>query len=160
MSHPVLNLQGQGIWNQVYNEHRNATLVQTAHIPIPAFEISFLFESHILAVRCLSTTAKAHWRFAGILSQQFQIGTGGTASPLPDVTASQHKSRLNRTELIIFPKLTGNYQLIFEPAYWLKDARLTIWEYTGIESDTTEELIQTLKVDLIRIESKVDALNQ
>lgn len=158
MSHPVLSLQSQGVWNQVFDEHRDAIVVQTAHTPIPAFEIGFLFESHILAVRCLSTSAKRHWRFAGLLSQQFQMGTGGTASPLPVVTARSHRSRLNRTELILFPRLTSTYQLVFEPAYWHKHIRLTIWEYTGPESNTTEELIQTLKIDLVRIESKIDDL--
>ena len=161
MSQPLPHLTIQSNWNPVYDEHRNAIAVTDKDFaPIAAFEIGFLFESHILAVRCLSASAKAHWRFGGSLSQKFPIGTGGTASSLPEVIAAERQMRLNRTALIRFPKLTSNYQLVFEPAYWHQHIRLTIWEYVGPESDTTEELIQTLKIDLFRIENKIDTLNQ
>lgn len=160
MGQPLIDLQGQGVWTQVFDERREAAkATDTVYLPIPAFEIGFSFESHILAVRCLSTTAKAHWRFAGNLSQRFQIGTGGTASPLPVVTASRLSMRLNRADLVRFPALTAAYELLFEPPHWLKDLRLTVWQYSGSESDTTEELIEAARVDLIRIEHKIDALN-
>lgn len=160
MGQPLLDLQGQGVWAQVFDERREAVkATDTVYLPIPAFEIGFSLESHILAVRCLSQTAKAHWRFAGNLSQRFQIGTGGATSPLPVVTASRTALRLNRADLVRFPRLTDVYDLLFEPPYWLKDLRLTIWLYSGSESDTTEEFIEAARVDLIRIESKIDALN-
>lgn len=160
MSQLILDLQGQGVWTQVFDEHRDALeTTSSSHLPIPAFEIGFLIESHILAVRCLSMTAKARWRFSGNLSQRFQIGSGGAASPLPTVTGSRQGLRLNRTELVRFPKLVPAYELLFEPPHWLKDLRLTVWQYIGPESDTTEEMVEAARVDLIRIESKIDALN-
>lgn len=160
MSQPLLDLQGQGVWAQVFDEQREATkATDTVYLPIPAFEIGFSFEAHVLAVRCLSQTAKAHWRFAGNLSQRFQIGSGGAASPLPTVTASRLGLRLNRAELVRFPALVSAYELLFEPPHWLKDLRLTIWEYNGPESNTTEEMIEAARVDLVRIESKIDSLN-
>lgn len=152
MSQPLLDLQSSGVWSQIYNEQRDAVQVaDNFWSPLPAFEIGFLLEKHVLAVRCLSTTAKPHWRFAGTLSQRFQIGTGGVVSPLPTVTGSARRLRLNRTELIRFPKLTTNYELLFEPPHWLKDLRLTIWEYNGFDSDTTEEM-------LTKIEEKIDVI--
>lgn len=151
MSAFILELQSAGVWQQVYNESREGIPIsEKHHIPIPAFEIGLLFEHHILAVRCISTTAKAHWRFAGNLSQRFQIGTGGSTSPLPVVTAARRGLRLNRAELIRFPRLTTNYELLFEVPHWIKDMRLTVWEYSGIESDTTEET-------LIRIEDRMNS---
>lgn len=160
MGEPLLDLQGQGVWTQVFDELREATkLSETFYAPIPAFEIGFSFEAHILAIRCLSQTAKANWRFAGNLSQRLQINTGGTASPLPTVTAEQIALRLNRAKLVRFPRLTAAYELLFEPPHWLKDLRLTVWQYTGTESDTTEEMVDAARVDLIRIEHKIDSLN-
>ncbi len=145
MSQPVLLLQSQGSWVQVYNEYRAAdVVVDRSFTPIPAFELGFLFESHILAVRCLSNSAKPTWRFAGKLDQRFQLGTGGAASPLPVVNASSRTVRLNKSALVQFQHLTSNYQLVFEPAHWLKDVQLTVWEYRGPVSDTTEE-----KIDLV-----------
>ncbi len=158
MSQPLVDLQTHGNWVQVFNEARRGVQVtDTDFAPIPAFEIGFLFEAHILAVRTSSTTAKAHWRFAGLLNQRFQIGTGGAASPLPVVTAGSHATRLNRSALIQFERLTSNYELLFEPAYWLRDLQLTIWEYRGNESDTTEAMLRGLIDTAERIEVKLDA---
>lgn len=158
MSQPLVDLQSQGNWVQVFNEARNSRQVtDTDFAPIPAFEIGFLFEAHILAVRSSSTSAKAHWRFAGLLNQRFQIGTGGAASPLPVVTACSHALKLNRSALIQFERLTSNYELLFEPAYWLRDLQLTIWEYRGKASDTTEAMLGQLIDTADRIENKLDA---
>lgn len=118
MSQPVLDLQSQGSWVQVYNEYRAASvMVDRSFTPIPAFELGVLFESHILAVRVLSDSAKPTWRFAGKLDQRFQLGTGGAASPLPVVNASSRTVRLNKSALVQFQHLTSNYQLVFEPAH-------------------------------------------
>ncbi len=158
MSQPVLDLQSQGSWVQVYNETRAASVVvDSSFTPIPAFELGFLFESHILAVRCLSNSAKPKWRFAGILNQKFQLGTGGAASPLPVVNASSRTVRLNRSALVQFQHLTTNYQLVFEPAHWLKDIQLTVWEYRGPVWDTTEEKIDLVLDATLRIEELLAA---
>ncbi|WP_017314922.1 hypothetical protein [Mastigocladopsis repens] len=158
MSEPVLQLTTQGNWSQIYDESREAVIATSAggHYPIPAFEVPFLFEKHILAVPCLSKSAKAHWRFAGNLIQRIQIGTGGSASPLPPVDGARVYMRLNRTALVVFKNYTSTYELLLENAPWLKDLRVTVWEYRGPQSDTTEDLIQTLKIDLLRIESKLE----
>ncbi len=146
MSEPVLQLQSQGNWNQIYDESRSAVPLTPAggHIPIPAFEIPFLFDRHIIAVRCLSPTAKATWRFAGMLSQRFRAGTGGSASPLPTLDATSLALRINRSRLVVFQKYTAEYELLFESPPWIKDMRLSIWQYLGSESDTTEDLIREL----------------
>ncbi|MCC5640538.1 hypothetical protein LC593_32860 [Nostoc sp. CHAB 5844] len=160
MSQPVLELNSQGVWSQVFHESRQALVATPSggYYPIPAFEIPFLFERHILAVRCMSTTAKATWRFGGNLSQKIQLGTGGSASPLPIADGAVIPLRVNRTRLILLQHLTSTYQLVHETPYWFKDVTLTIWEYTGIESNTTEQLIETLKIDVLRVEDKIDNL--
>jgi hypothetical protein len=61
MSEPVLQLTTQENWFQIYDESRTAQIATPSggYYPIPAFEIPILLERHVLAVRCLSTTAKA-----------------------------------------------------------------------------------------------------
>lgn len=158
MSEPVLELTRKGSWNQIYNEAREAVQAtpEGGFYPIPAFEVPFLFERNVLAVRCFSRTAKAHWKLAGYLVQRIRIGTGGTASPLPSVDSHRVYMRLNRTALVVFKRLSPTYELVLENATWLKDLQVTIWEYQGSQSDTTEDLIQTLKIDILRVESKLE----
>lgn len=158
MSQPLLDLTVQGNWVKVYDEVRAASVVvDRSFTPIPAFELGVLLESHILAVRCLSDSAKPTWRFAGKLDQRFQIGTGGAASPLPVVNASSRTMRLNKSALVQFQHLTSSYQLVFEPAHWLKDVQLTVWEYRGQVSDTTEEKIDLVIDATDRIEQRLNA---
>lgn len=160
MSQPVLDLTGVGNWSQVYDESRTAVLMAPdAYIPIPAFEVGVLIESPILAVRAFCQSAKPTWRFGGLLIQRFQIGTGGAASPLPLAEASDRALRVNRTQLIVFPKLTANYELLFTCPYWFPDCRLTVWEYSGVNSDTTEKLLELIQIDLNTIEVKIDNLS-
>lgn len=160
MSQPIVDFGSNGNWQQVFDEFRSAVVVTDRDIiPIPAFEVGVLFESPLLAVRCLSPTAKATWKFAGTLSQRFPLGTGGVASSLPIVTGSVRSLRLNRTALVQFDLFTNTYELLFEPPSWLKDIRVTVWEYVGEVSDTTSELIETVKIDVARVENKIDSLN-
>ena len=146
MSQPVLQLTTQGNWNQIYDESRSAVPMSPVggHYPIPAFEIPFLFDKHIIAVRCLSTSAKATWRFAGTLSQRFRAGTGGSTSPLPILDAEILSLRLNRSRLVVFKQYTQQYELLFESPPWIKDMRLSIWQYIGEQSDSTEDLLREL----------------
>lgn len=159
MSQPVLQLQDSSKWLLTYDERREAkpTGASDTFYPIPAFEVGVAFESPIIAVRCLSTTAKARWRFAGTLSQRFPLGTGGAASSLPTVTAGFRSLRLNRSQLVQFQRLTSTYELTLESPPWVKDLRFTVWQYTGSISDTSFEILETLKVDLLRVESKIDS---
>jgi hypothetical protein len=155
----ILDLTSQSNWLQVYDELREVERVSSiAYKPLPPFAIPFLFDKRILSVKVISLTAKPYWRYAGTLTQSFQIGSGGTNTLLPVADFSRKKLNLNRTELVIFPQYTSNYELVFKAPYWLLDLRLTIWEYTGPESDSTEQLVSLTREDLARVEAKVDAL--
>lgn len=148
----LLNLNVQANWQRVYDEERTVGVINdSTYTPIPAFEIGFTFESRVLAVRTISTTSPARWRFAGTLTQKIQLGTGGVASNLPLADATVRKLDLNRTRLVIFPQYSSEYQLVFASPYWIEDMRLTIWQYTG-------PVIDSISSDLERIESKIDNL--
>lgn len=155
---PVVEFTVQRNWQLVYDELRQAVIVNAYEfIPIPAFEIGWLFSGHILAIRATSTTAKRRWRYAGSLYQRLQLGSGGAASSLPTVDLDSRRIFLNRTVLIRFSEWTPEYELNFIAPYWLQDIRLTFWEYTGIHSDNITELLVEQKEDLTRIEGKIDA---
>ena len=159
MSKPVVAFTTQGNWAAVYNESRAAVEITPGVFrPIPAFEIGFLFSEHILAIRAFSNTAKPTWKFAGRISQRLQLGSGGALSDLPTVDLSSRGIYLRQTALLEFPRYTTEYGLLFIPPVWMLSIQLTLWQYSGIDSDNVTELLQTAKADLARIESKVNDL--
>lgn len=157
---PVVNFSAEKNWQMVYDEVRSAMIVNAYEfVPIPAFEIGWLFSGHILVVQASSITAKRHWRYAGSLYQRLKLGSGGALSPLPTVDLDTRRIFFNRVGLVRFSRWTSEYELNFVPPYWLKDIRLTFWEYTGIDSDNVTQALEVQKDDLERIEGKIDALN-
>lgn len=132
---------------------------------IEMIELPVTIESRIVITSAVYIAAKPSWRVAGTLFQEvggvginaaitYGFGPAGTAV----VDVSRRTILLNSTELHIFPKLATEHRYRFEPVRWLPEVTLGVWEYTGPETDTTEELLQTVKVDLVRIESKLNAL--
>ena len=156
MAEPILDLLNQDNWNQAYDESRIAQPATEAggYYPIAVFEIPIVFQSRVLAVRCLSSTAKSSWRFAGNLKPQVAAPIAGINSPPVEIASIY--LQLNRTRLVVLHPYATNYNLVLENAPWLKDLRLTIWEYTGAIEDTTEELIGVARIDILRVESKID----
>jgi hypothetical protein len=159
MSKPVVAFTTQGNWTAVYNESRAALETTPGNFtPIPAFEIGFLFTEHILAIRAFSNNAKPTWKYAGSIYQRLQLGAGGALSDLPEVDLSSRGVYLRRTMLLDFPRYTAEYGLLFVPPPWMLSLQLTLWQYSGVDSDNVTELLTTAKADLVRIESKIDSL--
>ena len=158
MSKPVVEFTKEGSWQQVYEERRTCIFItDKVFTPIPAFEIGFLFDTHIIAIRAISTRAKSTWRYAGSLHQRLQLGSGGTASSLPTVDLSNKGILLNRTTLIDLPAYTAEYALVFQPPTWMQDIRVTFWQYLGINSDNVTQSLAAIDQDLERIEVKLDS---
>jgi hypothetical protein len=155
----ILDLSNQANWLQVYDELRQVVVISpVAHTPIPAFEVPFIFDRAILAVKAFSATASPRWRFAGDLVQQVQLGTGGGSSGLPLATVERQALRLNRTEFVLFDKVTSDYQLTVECPFWLRDLRITIWEYVGAVSNSTDNKVDDVLITAARTEGKIDEL--
>jgi hypothetical protein len=154
-----LQLNVQANWSLIYDESRQAQLLSPTggYIPIPAFEVPFLFDKPVLACRIINSSAKSTWKFGGYLSQRFQIGSGGGVSALPEVDATSLRLRLNRSKLLIFPQYIDTYSLTYEPPTWFKNVQFSLWEYRGTVTDSIEELVnQVGSADLQRIEQKID----
>ena len=155
----VLDLSLSSNWEQICNQNFVAQNQAGGYIPIPIFELDVLVDSPVLAVNVTSTTAKNTWRFGGTLAQRYQIGSSGAASPLPYVDVATVALRVNRSRLVQFLPLDDEYTLRYEPPTYFRDVRLRIWKYTGVVSDSISEYLDTLKIDLLRIETKIDQLS-
>jgi hypothetical protein len=159
MTELALQIDNPNSWNQVYDEARIAIQSpgQTSYSPIPAFEVPYLFASHVVVVRCLCTIPVGkRWRFAGNLKYQFTAPITGVNSP--PITAIEIPLKLNRTKLVKFPKVASNYQLTISDATWLTNLRVTIWEYLPPVENYTDNLIFELGDDIERVEGKLDQL--
>lgn len=158
MSKPVVQFTTEGNWQKVYEERRTCIFISDkVFIPIAAFEVGFTFESHIIAIRTFSSSAKSTWRYAGSLHQRLQLGSGGALSDLPTVDLSNRGILLNRTTLVDLPQYTAEYILVFQPPTWMQDIRVTFWQYLGINSDNVTESLAAARDDLARLEMKIDS---
>jgi len=117
-----------------------------------------LFSSSIVAVCTQSYSAKSQWYRCGYLTRRVRLPGVGLGFGSDSTDSGDEIIPLNRCTLLQFPKDLPQYEIFFTPVPWLKDFNFALWEYTGEQGDSTEELIQTLKVDIARLESKIDQL--
>ncbi|MEH1978020.1 MAG: hypothetical protein V7L27_01700 [Nostoc sp.] len=161
MGNPVLQLGNSANWDLFYSTTVQAVISSNgeSYTPIPTITVPTLLESHIIATSVSCFSSKPTWYFGGFINQRINLGL--TVGGLPDSDAVQKRRLyLNRLTLIIFPKLVDSYAVTFDVPKWFQDVTLTLFEYTGIERDSTDDLVnQIINVDLPRIESKIDALS-
>lgn len=164
----TLNLTGPNKWQRVYFQSFEGN-PQNARYRAPLiepFELPFLFDSHVLAISVACRDARPRWRTAGWLHQTYSginldsETTFIVNSPTAGVDAANIRVGLNTLELIVLPKLSNDFYLWFDPVPWLPRLTLGLWEFTGEVSDSYLEQFESLKVNLLRVESKVDAINQ
>lgn len=158
MSNLILQLSRQQNWYKLYDEQRYAQIIGTnSHVPIPAFEIPIVIYNQVLACRVLVQNAGSRWRFGGTLSQRWQLGSGGSQSPLPVADGNVFRLRINRSRLLIVPQY-GDYQVLYEPPTWFRNVQFTLWQYTGLVKDSTEQKVDLARERLFNIESKIDTI--
>jgi hypothetical protein len=161
-----INFTGPNKWQRVYfnqfvgdpnNRKIKAGLIQP-------FEIPLLFSQHVLAINVYSRDVKPKWRTGGYLTQTYS-GVSFEDSPISDspssptygVDAESKRIGLNTVELLNLSRLANDFYLWFDPVPWMPSLTLSIWEYTGTETpERLEELIETVKVDILRVEYKLD----
>jgi hypothetical protein len=159
-------LSGSNKWERIYyQQHQGNSENKKIRAPlIEPFELPILFDRYVLAVQTFCSAAKPSWRSAGHLTQVFgNLNLENTSpiggSPGTAVDAATFWIRLNTTQLIVFPKLSPDYYLWFDPAPWLPSLAFGVWQFVGESHDEVVELIETVKVDVLRVESKLDAMN-
>ena len=148
---PVLQLGDTNNWDLTWSDERQATEgAGRKYIPIPEIVVPVIFENHWLAVLATSLTAKPSWNFAGFLVQKVRLGlvVGGGYEA---AGTQKRKIWLDQVTLIQYQRLTPDYVVAFQVPKWIAQINLTVWQYTGIDSDT-------LSQQLVIIESKIDSL--
>jgi len=153
------NLNNAQDWALVYQDYKQAQQItpQGGYLPLPAFEVPILLHSKILVARTVSNIpAGKRWKWAGNLRANQQFPNAGVNSQPSEVAI--YSLFLNRSKLLVLPEAANNYQLILSDAFWLRDLQLTIYEFIGEGSSETQELIETVKADILRVETKLDTL--
>jgi hypothetical protein len=149
------SLTAPNVWESIFDEEFNVVRPTPATFtPIPRRELPILLEESVIAVATSSSTSPANWRYAGRLIQRSSIP--GVSGGLID--GHEQRCKLNVTALAIFPMLTPQYRLAYEFPPWIQNLSLALWRYTGPVTDDLYELMETLKVDVARVESKVERL--
>jgi hypothetical protein len=159
MSYQLLQLSNSANWEQRYSTTRNAVSLGagSAFAPIPSITVPILISSHIIVVYVNTASSKDTWYFGGLISQKINLGL--TVGGLPDSDAVQkNRLYLNRLTLLVWPRIASTYAVEVEIPKWFRQVSITLWEYIGPVADSTENMIQDLKTDLSRIESKIDSL--
>lgn len=163
-----VDLKAAGAWELTYYQKHTGNL-DNRRIRAPILEpieLPYLTDKHLFLVGATSSKAKPSWLRAGYFYQQIDgiqindtiIFEGLGAVPSTEVDYTRRMIKLNAIELVQFPKISDNFRLRFEALPWIEEITLGIWEYTGTETDSTEELIQTVRAKLETIEFKIDNL--
>ncbi|MEH2066977.1 MAG: hypothetical protein V7K47_02195 [Nostoc sp.] len=160
----VVELSNSANWETLYSTTVNAVSVPMQngtylHSPIPEIIVPFVLDTFILAVNVeTDVPANSIWRFAGNCNQK--ISTGLVVGGGQDATTVKGCPLfLNQLNLIFFEKISTNYSVSIKVPKWFTSAQLIIWQYTGTDTDSIENLLGQIKnVDLPRVEAKIDAL--
>jgi hypothetical protein len=116
-----------------------------------------LLDTPLVATYATSSKRRARWKTAGWLKQRVQ--TGITVGGQPDADVFQDlRVPLQRLAVLMFPRYIHNFQLTFKTGYWFEQMDLKIWAYTGPVNDQILAQIELTRIDLLRVEAKVNAL--
>lgn len=154
MSKPILNLSDSSKWQSLWSGSFSALGIAGKpgyHYPIDPILVPVLLESRIIAITATSATAKPKWWYAGKVRQIIQ--TGITVGGVVDAASvNVKKLSLDKINLLIFQPLTPTYALEFEPIWWLDVIELSVWAYTGVDSDTVTQQLDRIELAIDEIE--------
>lgn len=153
MENPLLDLSSSSNWSQVYSDSFTANTIAGTNkfSPIPAIRIPSTFDKHIIAVGASSFQTKPTWRLGFWLSMYVDLPNIGKAEGC-------NKSIPLGLSIVRLPSLSSTYSLVASIPKWHTEMSIDIWQYVGNVSDLNSA-ISELESNLLRIESKVDALN-
>ncbi|MBK1987312.1 hypothetical protein A0J48_007145 [Sphaerospermopsis aphanizomenoides BCCUSP55] len=108
--------------------------------------VPIVFDSQVISVAVsTSVPAGAIWEFAGTLSKIIVTSLGDSLSE------EKKPLFLGERNLICFDEVKSDYKVTIQPPKWFKDITIGIYQYDGPD-------INTLDVDLDRIETKIDEI--
>ncbi|HEY9653646.1 MAG TPA: hypothetical protein V6C95_23495 [Coleofasciculaceae cyanobacterium] len=156
-----LDLSNSANWNPIHSSSRTVTYLGTTgrYTALTDIDVTggVLLDTPLVATYATSSKRGARWKTAGWLKQRVQ--TGITVGGQPDADAFDDlRVPLQRLALLIFPRYVHNFQLTFKTGYWFEQLDLNIWAYTGPVNDEILAQIELTRIDLLRVEAKVNAL--
>jgi hypothetical protein len=132
-------------WQQIYtNLFKQQSLNGYQSLPIPPQTLPVLAEHRILAVVAESQMAKSTWRYGGSITAI--VDCGAAEFGLADV--QRYPLSLNKVKLCILPDFASSYRLRYECPWWFEEIDLTIYQYIGSVTDSTENLILEVQQQL------------
>lgn len=157
MSDPVLQLNDPGNWDLIYSELLTADSISaTNYRPIQPFMVPIAFSSSWIAIGTSSRYARPHWFMGCRVQSVIRVPD----SPFGDIIGQQVVVPLHNFGIYRFTSLDSQLRLKVLVPMWHRELGITIYEYTGAASDTTEDLIREsidiVRVDLARIEFTVN----
>jgi hypothetical protein len=155
----LVDLDSASLWEQRYVTHKYGAARPTGRgfVPIAPFKIPLLLESPIVAVRASSEDGGKDWKLACWCDRI--IPTSSPVAAIAQISADRNPLGMNKTTLLDYTaNPVENYQLQLEPPYWMPDLRVEVWEFVGAIGDTLADDLDVARVDLVRIEAKIDAL--
>ncbi|MGG6266304.1 hypothetical protein ACQ4M3_08850 [Leptolyngbya sp. AN03gr2] len=145
MSRLIIDPANSTNWRQLY-QHKFVTqqIKPRERTIIPATVLPIQAESRILAAKTYSQFAKDTWRKGGTLTPLINCGMDG----FQQTALGSYSLPCNGARLLIFPKFSTTYQLKFSCPWWFDEIELTLYEYMGAESNSTEDLIRELQTQV------------
>lgn len=155
----MTNIQGLGKWELVYSHG----IVKQAPQRRIELELPTLFTSPYILVDLASVSAKPHWWLAGNIIQYAQsIDIQGLFSDeelTNTADIGRHRVGLGERTVLKMQPLVPEYRIWFQSVPWIDSILIKVWEYVGtIDPSVEAELLDLVRIDLLRIESKIDNL--
>jgi len=147
-------------WSVVYDTHRFETEAGgfvTRRKKIEPFVIPILVESPLIAIWTDSDGKQPTWNLAGWV--RGAIATSSLTNDIKTLNGTSQALQLGEATRLDFRDApAGTYQLRVFPQRYLPDLRLRVYSYIGPIGDSTEALLDVARVDIARLEAKIDAL--
>lgn len=143
LSDQILHLNDANAWDLVWdNSFQAQSLGGSRYSPIAPYTLPFSFESHVLAIRCSSSTAPERW-YRGLIACQLlsaTIGRFGEGKLIADAKTIP----LNEQTLIQFPQTTDEFFLGLKFFPWYLSIYAAVYTFSGIIERPVREGVQTL----------------
>lgn len=119
-------------------------------IPISPDLINIGLQGHSLAVFCASIDPRSQRWIRGCQISQVQR-LGWNIQPSNALVTHSEVVKLRIPTLIQYPKFQIDYDLRIDFYPWFSDLFVEIWEYNGVESDTTTDSLSSIQASLDQI---------
>jgi len=116
---------------------------------IADFFCSVRLASPIIAVSSSSNSASSHWKLAGYLTKA--LDTGIVLGNSFDSLEENQKFWLNQSTLFFFKQTSTAYGVKFSIPYWIRNIRVTVFEYTGPIEDSIEQKLDQIQTSINQI---------